>query len=315
MHEQVIAFRQTYGSFDELCEQLRGVDLEIIPLRAGPVSGATNVLLGAGFGFTSGKFVSDHRFRGTTHVEQVLLGMHYGKNTSTYYEAVEGMPGDLTLHQPMRENFGSVRGTFEYAALSMEKTELARIADGVIGDDLLLEGSALLRAPTAVAEHACRALADLGRTAFLAERFTGGARLETLKRALVYPYLLVAAYGLPEPRDLVHEPKANVVRRAEAWLDSNPDQSVHVVDLCRALRLPLRSVQRAFHETLGIGPANYLRHYRLHSVRQTLLHCDPTAAKVSDIAFDHGFWELGRFAGVYRATYGERPSDTLRRRA
>ncbi|WP_037078427.1 helix-turn-helix domain-containing protein [Neorhizobium vignae] len=314
MQDQVLTFGNTFGSFDELCGQLRGVDLELIPLRAGPIWGETKTLVAGDFSFTSGKFVSDHRFRGTTHTDHVLLGMHYGRDSSAYYECVEGMAGDLTLHQPVRENFGSMRGTFEYSALSMEPAELARIAEGVAGGDLLLESSALLRAPAPVAELACAALASLSRAAFRPENFDGKARAELLKRALAYPYLLVAAYGLPEHGDFARETRATIVRRAEAWLDNEPPETVHVVDLCRALGLPLRSVQRAFHETLGIGPAHYLMRYRLHAVRRTLLQCDPAATKVSDVALDHGFWELGRFAGIYRQTYGERPSETLRRR-
>lgn len=315
MQDQVVTFRNTFGSFDELCGQLRGVDLELIPLRAGPVWGETRALLGSGFSFTSGTFVSDHRFRGTTHTDHVLLGMHYGRDSSAYYESVEGMAGDLTLHQPRRENFGSMRGTYEYSALSMDRAELSRITNGVVRGDQLLESSALLRAPAPVAELACAALASLSRAAFRPANVRGKARIELLKRALAYPYLLVAAYGLPERGDIVHETKATIVRRAEAWLDSEPPETVHVIDLCRALGLPLRSVQRAFHETLGIGPAHYLLRYRLHAVRQTLLHCDPFTTKVTDVALDHGFWELGRFAGIYGKTYGERPSETLRRRA
>jgi len=30
---------------------------------------------------------------------------------------------------------------------------------------------------------------------------------------------------------------------------------------------------------------------------------------------DHGFWELGRFAGRYRALFGEAPAASLRRPA
>jgi transcriptional regulator GlxA family with amidase domain len=34
---------------------------------------------------------------------------------------------------------------------------------------------------------------------------------------------------------------------------------------------------------------------------------------VTQIATDHGFWELGRFSVNYRAIFGEVPSETLHR--
>jgi AraC family ethanolamine operon transcriptional activator len=45
-----------------------------------------------------------------------------------------------------------------------------------------------------------------------------------------------------------------------------------------------------------------------------LVEGDPRIASVGDIAAEHGFWESGRFAALYRATFGEGPKDTLRRR-
>jgi len=33
---------------------------------------------------------------------------------------------------------------------------------------------------------------------------------------------------------------------------------------------------------------------------------------VADVAFSQGFSDSGRFAGYYRALFGENPSDTLR---
>jgi AraC family ethanolamine operon transcriptional activator len=51
----------------------------------------------------------------------------------------------------------------------------------------------------------------------------------------------------------------------------------------------------------------------MNVVRRALSLADPTAKTVTEIANDHGFAELGRFAGAYRNLFGEAPSMTLRR--
>jgi AraC family ethanolamine operon transcriptional activator len=314
MQDQVVTFDSTFRDFDELRSQLRGVDMELIPLGKGAAAGDARAMVGSDFVFTAGTFVSDHRFLGGTHDSQILLGLHYGRDCSVHYETMPGLPGDLTFHQPRSQNFGSMSGKFEYAALSIDRAELERLSDIVVGDDMILESNGLIRAEADVAALACDELARLAKVAFRPADVENDTRLAMLKRRLLYPYLLIAAQGAPELGNRVNHAQAAIVRRAEAWLDGEAPQSIHTIDLCHALRLPLRSVQRAFQATLGIGPAHYLAHYRMHKVRQILLTCDPVATRVSDVALDHGFWELGRFAAFYRQTYGENPSRTLARR-
>ncbi|MEU4714350.1 helix-turn-helix domain-containing protein [Micromonospora purpureochromogenes] len=51
---------------------------------------------------------------------------------------------------------------------------------------------------------------------------------------------------------------------------------------------------------------------RRYAVHRALCAAGP-GASVTAIAVQHGFAHLGRFAGEYRARFGESPSTTLRR--
>jgi AraC family ethanolamine operon transcriptional activator len=104
-----------------------------------------------------------------------------------------------------------------------------------------------------------------------------------------------------------------IVHEVEARLDADPTSVPSMPALCATLRISRRTLERAFHDLLGVSPANHLRMRSLNAVREALLHCRPEPGIVTRIAIDNGFWHLGRFSLSYRALFGERPIDTLRR--
>ena len=73
-----------------------------------------------------------------------------------------------------------------------------------------------------------------------------------------------------------------------------------------------RRVRDAFGDCYDMSPTVYLRAAALHEVRRSLRSCPPRDA-VTRAALDHGFWHLSRFAGQYRALFGESPSETVGR--
>ena len=74
-----------------------------------------------------------------------------------------------------------------------------------------------------------------------------------------------------------------------------------------------RTLRLITHEFVGMGPVQYLRLHRLNRVRLALARSNPRLVSVGDVAGMYGFWESGRFAAIYRATFGESPSETLHR--
>ena len=82
--------------------------------------------------------------------------------------------------------------------------------------------------------------------------------------------------------------------------------------LCERLGLPERTLRFLFEEQFGTSPIRVLRARRLCEARRAL-RAAPKGARVSDVAGRFGFWHLGQFATDYRALFGERPSDTVRR--
>jgi transcriptional regulator GlxA family with amidase domain len=106
--------------------------------------------------------------------------------------------------------------------------------------------------------------------------------------------------------------QAFVVSRAEAYLRAHIGTRVSVARLSRVVGVSERSLRNAFYAVHGMGPKRWMLVERLAGVHRVLREDPSRAVKVTDVASDYGFSELGRFAVSYREAFGESPSATLR---
>lgn len=104
------------------------------------------------------------------------------------------------------------------------------------------------------------------------------------------------------------------VRKALDYLEVNARKIPTMTDLCHISGLSERSLQYGFKEYIGVSPVRYLRLLRLNEVRRELILSDHNKTKVTDVALNWGFVELGRFSGEYRKLFHELPSETLKAR-
>lgn len=108
-------------------------------------------------------------------------------------------------------------------------------------------------------------------------------------------------------------PLSRTVRSAIALIEDRPDHPWKVSELANEVGVSTRSLQELFARELNITPLQRLRRTRLDRARQDLLDSSPAETSVTEIATRWGFFHVGRFAEVYRATYQELPSATLGR--
>lgn len=105
---------------------------------------------------------------------------------------------------------------------------------------------------------------------------------------------------------------ATGLTRAEEWICANVCRPITRTELCEVADLNVRTLTRGFEHRYGLGPIAFTRARRLEATYRALLAAEPDSASVTDIAYDHGFAHLGRFAIEYRRAFGELPSTTLR---
>jgi transcriptional regulator GlxA family with amidase domain len=107
------------------------------------------------------------------------------------------------------------------------------------------------------------------------------------------------------------ESREDIVERAEAYLRQNLAFRVPIPRLSRLVGRSERSLRNAFYGVHGMGPKRWVLAQRLQGVRRAL-RSPAGASTVTGIATKYGFYELGRFAAVYKEEFGEAPSETLR---
>lgn len=113
------------------------------------------------------------------------------------------------------------------------------------------------------------------------------------------------------PGIMGNEPRG--VREAYEFVNQNAHLPIGPIDIAKAARLSVRSLQHALRRYRDTTPTAMLRSVRLSRVHDELQSSEPALASVTEIARRWGFIQMGRFAGDYRAQFGVSPSDTLRR--
>jgi AraC-like DNA-binding protein len=103
------------------------------------------------------------------------------------------------------------------------------------------------------------------------------------------------------------------VKRAEAFIEAHCGEPLELFDIASAVGVSARTLRDGFQQFRGVSPMQYVRQLRLERARDAL-RAAPSDVRVAEIALDCGFAHLGRFSVVYKAMFGESPSETLRGR-
>jgi len=137
-----------------------------------------------------------------------------------------------------------------------------------------------------------------------------GATLRLLASAalVVFPSTASGASPqLPEPATPI------VARRAAAFIEEHAARPITLSEIAATARVTPRALQYAFRRTFDTTPTGYHRRVRLERAHRELQLAAPEDGEtVTTIAARWGFANPGRFAALYRRTYGTSPSTTLR---
>ncbi len=113
-----------------------------------------------------------------------------------------------------------------------------------------------------------------------------------------------------------HQPLDAEERRlavTEAYIRDHLHEPLTFADLVSVSEMSASSLLRAFRAHRGTSPMKFVKQLRLEAAHRALLAADAANESVTAVAFEHCFFQLGRFASDYKKTFGELPSQTLGR--
>jgi transcriptional regulator GlxA family with amidase domain len=107
---------------------------------------------------------------------------------------------------------------------------------------------------------------------------------------------------------------SSAVRRVEEFIEANWDKPIDIEAMVAVANVSARSLFRQFKRDRGYSPADFAKRVRLDRAREMLEHSSERTA-VIQVALKCGFQNPGHFARDFRLTFGELPSETLKRSA
>ena len=204
-------------------------------------------------------------------------------------------------------------GSYHFAAMSLRPEQLASACRAILGCEFGLERGTRFMRPNA---DLMGRLLKLHETAGAIARttpelFQHQEVVRALEQRLIHALITCLSDGKVSPVSTGTVRHELIIARFEEFLEANPNTPLYLPEVCAAIGAAERTLRAVCENHVGMGPIRYLTLRRMHLVHRALAQMAPSTATVTQVATDHGFWELGHFSVAYRSMFGETPSQTL----
>jgi len=308
-------FEHVIRDADSYAAMLSENALEISQIEPGSLSGRH-----VRFGLPSGQFSyveTSLALRGNgTFSNLWSLSTILESTTASRQHGIEVRPGSLVIHRPNTEHDAVYGRNFKVACLRVSDEALAkhlRQLDPQIQDAMRRPWSVFEPPPNSrqkIIEHFAEAAAIIR---FAPQVRNSRRAVAEFEDELVSDFLGAVAHQFPAHSTGTDQRAAAMVRQIDEDVQKSHLVGPSVAELCAVYEVPRRTLERAFQNAVGMGPAIYLRCVRLNGARRALQRRSAHSTTVADVALEFGFWHLGRFAEQYNKLFGEPPHETLHR--
>lgn len=305
----IVLVRKTeFSNFEALHDAALDGPSEVVQLARGRMTGALMHLSVGSLGISTGSFSRSVRGRGVLSERRWMFTFFAKPARMQHFEV---SPRNIVLLAPGREHFSSYPTANAYTSVFVEPDELLAFIASQPG----ARDAAIWRAPESLLNGAssARSAADISTLlAALRDTALSDDAAEFYKRNILQMLTAPVLDGVPyRGPQLQAQARVRLVHDVEEYLVAAGNRPIHVSELTEKFGVHRRRLNRAFMDVLGVPPITFLRRKRLGDVHRVLLQGGPDLM-VKSVALEHGFLELGRFAGEYQKQFGEKPSETLK---
>jgi AraC-like DNA-binding protein len=308
---------QTFSDPDEYQSSIRATDVSVLLTGSGPFQVKLTLMNLHRLWMRSGASSQPYIMQGAWTNERCVVSFLVGDDRRPYHHNGLSLPPGSMLINPSGAEFYRRSTGRRAGSMSLARDDLATAGITLIGRELTAPAATQMVQPPLqlmsrllhlyeAAEHLTETVPDI-----LLHPEVARAMEDALVRAMV----ACMAEGEPVGSDNVGGRRTPVMQRLERVLEENLDRPLYVSEICAAIGVTDRTLRLHCQEVLGTSPHRYLWLRRMHQARRALSRADVAVTTVTQIATDHGFWELGRFSVAYGRLFGEAPSATLRRAA
>jgi AraC family transcriptional regulator, ethanolamine operon transcriptional activator len=308
--------RVSYFNPDELLDVVKGAQL-VHRLTGGPSFRADldHVHLD-GFACDRGAYAMPVFVEGSFGRDTICLGTMLTADRPTLVNGKRTGQGDLQIYAEGCELEYNAGPNSTWAACLVTRQELQAAAMALVGGPLKLNSSGV--ATVRPARHALEAA-----TRAIHRMFSiSNAHVATERELSHQRELAVDAYARAIAS--AGEFKTNsspgssrsrrqIAERVRCWLEMRTDEPYSSRAVCEIAGCSERYVEMVFKERYGLSPLKWHLVQRLNQARIDLLKGEACNGGVTAVATRRGFYELSRFAAMYRNLFGELPSKTARR--
>ncbi len=229
------------------------------------------------------------------------------------WDGAELQPDEIIFHGRGQGGHQQTRGPSQWGLISLTQEYLASSVNAIVGSDLVAPSDArILRPSRSDAAHLLSLHAKACRLAETRPELIGHPEVaRTLEQELLHAFVNCLMSNKARKYSASRRHRLKIIARFEKLLASHSARQLKIPEFCNVIGVSERTLRTCCAEFLGMSPNRYLR-LRYLNMARAALRCADSKETVAELARRFGFWELGRFAGIYRTVFGETPSTTLR---